>query len=207
MIASLIIEEMRNIDSVDVGFFYCKYNDNQKSSFVHVLRGILVQLVQQNEELLSYIYDQCCSSTDTTVDSLLKRLMETSLRSSANTCIIIDGIDECEEAEEKKTIAWFLAISENVTEDNSGTIRLLFISQRNKITETLLTKASVIALDSKYHQEDIQTYAGHWSVQIQQKFGIPEASARQIGTDVAAQAQGERNPNPTFAGVFCRMSN
>lgn len=208
VIASLIIEQAKSIDSINVGFFYCKYNDVHKSSFTGLLRTILVQLVQQNEELLPYVYDACCSSTEVTVDSpsLLKQMVEVSLRSCANTCIIIDGIDECEEAEEKKMVAWFLATLGNLREDNARTIRLLFISQRDKVTESLLKRASVIPLDSKYHQEDIQTYARHWSLQIQQKFGIPESSASQIGTHVAAQAQGETNAYLTVNHTGRRMS-
>ena len=206
VIASLIIEQARNIDSVNVGFFYCKYNDVQKNSFTGVLRSILVQLVHQNEELLSYVYDACCSSTEVTVDSpsLLKQLVETSLRSCANTCIIVDGIDECEEAEERKMVAWFLAMFQKTREDNTGAIRLIFISQRDKVTESLLNQASVIPLDSKYHQEDIQTYARHWCLQIQRKFGIPDDSASQIGVNVAAQAQGETNAHPTLAPTVWR---
>lgn len=208
VIASLIIEQARTIDSVNVGFFYCKYNDVQKNAFTGVLRSILVQLVHQNEELLSYVYDACCSSTEVTVDSpsLLKQLVETSLRSCADTCIIVDGIDECEEVEEKKMVAWFLAMFEKSTEDNAGAIRLLFISQRDKVTESLLNQASVIPLDSKYHQEDIQTYAHHWSLQIQRKFGIPDVSTSQIGANVAAQAQGETNAHPTLAHTVWRKS-
>lgn len=200
MIASLIIEETKTIDSVHVGFFYCKYSDNRKSSFSGVLRAILVQLVQQNDELLSFVYDACCSSDEVTIDStsLLKRLVETSVRSCANMCIIIDGIDECEEVEEKRMILWFLAIFESMTKDNAGTLRLLFISQKDKVTESLLTRASVIPLGSKHHKKDIQTYARHWSIQIQRKFGIPETSANQIGTHVATKARGERNNCPTL---------
>ena len=194
MIASLIIEVMENIDSIDVAFFYCKYNDDQKSSFTNVLRGILVQLVQQNEDLLTYIYDACCSSSEVTMESpsRLKHLVETSLRSCSNACIIIDGVDECEEIEEKKIIAWLTTVTEKISKDGAGTIRVLFISQRDKVTENLLTKAAVISLDSEDHQEDIQTFARHWSKKLQQKFGISGSSASQIGTDVATQAKGER---------------
>ena len=193
VITSLIIEEMKNIDTVYVGFFYCKYSDDQKKTFTDVLRSILVQLVQQNEELLPYVYDACCSTSEFMMDSqkLLKELVETSLRSYPNTCIVIDGIDECEETEEKKTIVWFLATCEKVRKDNGETIRLLFVSQRDKVTENLLAQASVIPLDSKDHQKDIQKYARHWSLKIQRKFEVPESSASQIGTDVAAQAKGE----------------
>ena len=207
IVASLIIEEMRKIDSVDVGFFYCKYSDDRKNSFVDVLRGILIQLVQKNEELLSHVYEACCSSSEVMLNSLalLKQLVEVSLRSCANACIIIDGIDECEETEEKKVVGWFLAMFEKITKDDAGTLRLLFISQRDKVTEKLLAQAVVIQLDSKYHQEDIQSYARYWSMKIQQKFGISEESASQIGTDVAAQAQGKRNTEPTMRHMSKEM--
>lgn len=204
VIASLIIEEMKNVNSVYVGFFYCKYSDNQKKTFTGVLRSILVQLVQQNEELLSYVYDACCSTSELTLDSqkLLKQLVETSLRSCPDTCIIIDGIDECEEMEEKKTIAWFLAMCETVMKDIRGTIRLLFVSQRDRVTENLLAQAAVISLDSDYHQKDIQKYARQCSLKIQRKFEIPESSASEIGTIVAARAKGEHNSKYTTAHMI-----
>ena len=184
---------MKNVDSTQLGFFYCKYSDNQKKSFTDVLRCVLVQLVQQNEELLPYVYDACCSSNEATINtpSLLKQLVETSLRICPNTCIIIDGIDECEETEEKKAIEWFLSILKNVTKDNAETMRLLFISQRDKVTENLLAQAETISLESKYHCEDIQRYARDWALRIQEKFRIPDVSARQIGSNVATQAQGK----------------
>ena len=204
MIASLIIEEMKTIDSVDLAFFYCKYNDNQKNSFTDVLRSILVQLVQQNEDLLSYVYDACCSSSEVTLESSsrLKSLVETSLRSCSDCCIIVDGVDECEETEEKKIIEWFLGIIENMPQHDAATIRLLFVSQRDKVTENLLAKAAVIPLDSRYHQEDIRAYARHWSEKLQRKFGISESSAGQISTAVADQAKGERVADHIMAISF-----
>ena len=204
MIASLIVEEMKINDSVDLAFFYCKYNDNQKNSFTNVLRSILVQLVQQNEDLLSYVYEACCSSSEVTLDSpsRLKNLVETSLRSCSDCCIIVDGVDECEETEEKKVIEWFLGFIENIPQHDAATIRLLFVSQRDKVTESLLAKAAVIPLDSKHHQEDIQAYARHWAEKLQRKFGISEGSASQISTAVADQAKGEGVANHIMAISF-----
>ena len=204
MIASLIIEEMKSIDSVDLAFFYCRYNDNHKNSFTNVLRSILVQLVQQNEDLLSYVYDACCSSSEITLDSpnRLKNLVETSLKSCSDYYIIVDGVDECEQTEEKKIIEWFLGFIENIPQHDAATIRLLFVSQRDKVTESLLAKAPVIPLDSTQHQEDIQAYAHHWSKKLQRKFGISDGPASQISTAVADQAKGERVANHGMAISF-----
>ena len=204
MIASLIVEEVKAIDSVNLAFFYCRYNDNHKNSFTSVLRGILVQLIHQNEDLLSYVYDACCSSSEVSLDSpsRLKDLVETSLRSCSNCCVIVDGVDECEETEEKKIIEWFTAITKKRPQQDAATIRLMFVSQRDKMTESLLAKAAVIPLDSKQHQEDIRAYARHWSEKLQKKFGISESSAGQISKAVADEAKGESVPGRIMAISF-----
>ena len=209
MITSLIIQEIKNIDSVHVCFFYCNYCDNQKISLTNVLRSILFQLVQQDEDLLQYVYDEFLSiSSDEAPVSLhntIEQLLKTSVRDCRNTCIIIDGIDECGVTEEAKIIAWFLAVSADVTKDNAGTMRLLFVSRKGLVREDLLSQAAIISLDSEHHRNDIQDYALSWSWRIDQKFGFGQSSASLIGTSVAAQAEGERDAKTTLTDVCCTL--
>src|ERR1700744_4931008 len=39
-------------------FFYCKYEDDQRSSFLAVARGIISQVVSQNKSLVPYLYQK-----------------------------------------------------------------------------------------------------------------------------------------------------
>lgn len=175
-----------------LAFFYCKNSDNQKNSFTAILRGVLVQLVRQNEDLLSFVYERCASSNEVTLDSpaLLKELVETSLRSCSNVYLVLDGLDECEVGEDKKTITWFIALVAIINKENSRSIRLLIMSQRTGILERLLAKASILSLEPQDHQDDIAIYSQHWAAQIQEKFEIPAASAAEIVAKVAEQAEG-----------------
>lgn len=192
VIASLIIEEVKRLDSVSLGFFYCKHSDNQKNSFISILRGLLAQPVHQNEDLLSYVYEKCSSSSELTLESsgLLKDLMEMSLKSSASTYIIIDGLDECERGESEIFIAWFTSMIGIITKDNPGAFRLLCISQRDDILIKLLAKAPVLPLDAVEHQKEIESYALHWTLKIRQKFDISALMEKQIATRVAVRAGG-----------------
>lgn len=129
-----------------LGFFYCKHNDNQKNSFVAILRGLLIQLALQNEDLLAYIYERCASSNEFTLESpnQLKELVELSLNSCENVYIVVDGLDECEEAEEKKTAIWFRGMVAAAANNASKTLHLLFVSQRDGVLDSILAKASIM---------------------------------------------------------------
>ncbi len=133
-----------------LAFFYCKHNDNQKNSFVAILRGLLSQLAQQNEDLLAYIYERCASSNEVTLESpnQLKDLVELSLKSCENVYIVIDGLDECEEAEEKKTAIWSRSVVAAGKNDVAKRLHLLFVSQRDGILDSILTNVSILVCTS-----------------------------------------------------------
>lgn len=189
----MIIEEAQKLDSVTVAFFYCKYSDIQKNSFTAVLRGLLLQLIQQNENLLSFVHERCASSSEVTLESptLLKELLETSLRSCSNVYLLLDGLDECEVGEEKRITAWFTALVAAINKENPGAIRLLIISQRTGVLEKVLAKAPVLSMETQDHQDDIERYSQIWAVQIQKKFDIPAAAASDIAAKVAERAEGK----------------
>lgn len=192
IIAALIIEEMKEIDAVTVLYFYCKYSDGQKNSLTAALRSILAQMVQQNEEVLSFVYDKCASSSEATLESptLLKELVEISLKSCGKACIILDGLDECAADEENRITAWLLKMLQSVNKDDPGSLRGLLISQRDAALERLLKSIPVISLDTQEHQKDIGAYCSSWSPRMKEKFDLPTAAAGQIAASVAAQAEG-----------------
>ena len=189
VLASLIIEEIRKMGRASLTFFYCKYGDNQKNSFLYVLRSTLAQLIQQNEHLLSYMYEKCSSSNEVTLESLglLKELTTLAIKSTPYTYVLIDGLDECETGEAKKIIIWFNSIL------GSGTFRLMYVSQRDNF-EKLFDRAYTLSLDPLHcgeHQKDIEAYASHWSSKIGQKFELPPVLEEQIVTKVTERSKGE----------------
>ena len=189
VLASLMIEEIRKIDKASLAFFYCKHGDNQKNSFLSVLRSTLAQLVHQDEHLLSHVYERCSSSNEVTLESLglLKELMSLAIQSSPYTYVLIDGLDECETGEAKKIVTWFNSML------GSGTLRLLYVSQRDNC-ERLFGRACTLSLDpihSREHQKDIESYASHWSSNIGKKFELSSQLVSRIAKDVAERSKGQ----------------
>src|SRR5437763_7902 len=112
VLASVIVEESQRLcekHPIHIVFFYCKHKDPQRNTFTAVAKGMLVQLLRQNDGLLSYLYEKALLSGETILESrvLAKELLETALKSLEKVYIIIDGVDECDRDEKKIIISWF----------------------------------------------------------------------------------------------------
>jgi hypothetical protein len=188
----LIIEEVAKLQGISRGYFYCRHNDPEKNSFAGILRGLLAQLVQQDDDLLGYVYEKCSSISEAKLESsgVLKELMEISLGSSKITFIILDGLDECKKGEAEKAVLWFTSMLREWPTADSGSIHLLCVSQRDGALDKLLSNASTLSLENDEHQKDIESYARHWSSKIRQKFDITIDLENEIATRVARSAAG-----------------
>jgi hypothetical protein len=196
ILASLIIEEIAKLRGVSRGYFYCRHNDPEKSTFSGVLRGLLAQLVQQDDDLLAYVYERCSSISEATMEStgVLKELVGISLKSSNFTFVVLDGLDECGNGEAEKIVSWFTSMLRERPTADSGTFRLLCISQRDGTLDKMLCRAPTISMENDEHKKDIESYARNWSSKIQQKFDITIDQGNDIATRVARQAKGKQFP-------------
>ena len=151
-----------------------------------------MQLIKQNEDLLAYVHEKCASSNESSLDSQLrlKELVEVALQSCENTYVVVDGLDECDEAEEKKTAIWFRGVLSTCEKSGAKKPHVLIVSQRDGILDTVLGKVSKLYLNPQDHQKDIEMFADHWTVNIQHKFQLSDAMTVDILKTVICQADG-----------------
>ena len=99
----MLIEESQKLPNVHLVFFYCRYNDPRRNSFVAIVRSLVLQLLHQDESLLPYLFEVASSSGESILSapSIAKELLEIAVRAFDQVYIIVDGIDECEKAEKK----------------------------------------------------------------------------------------------------------
>lgn len=131
VLASLIVEECQRLckeQPISVVYFYCKHGDSMRDSFMAVIRGILVQILRENDDLLPYLYEKASISGEPILRSpeLARELLETALRSLAKVYVIIDGLDECDKNEQKKIITWFRSTIDSGPEANSESLSVSF---------------------------------------------------------------------------------
>jgi hypothetical protein len=193
VLASLLIDECRRIPSVCVVFFYCKYKDPQRNTFVAVARSILQQLLRYKKTLLSHIYEEASRSGGGVLESLelAKELLEVALRAFNRVFLIIDGVDECGKTEKKLISTWFQSIVNSVSADDPQSLRCLFMSQVDNDTSHLFRGIPALQITSANNSEDITNYCRVWAGKIREKFDLSPVDTESMVTNVSGRADGE----------------
>jgi hypothetical protein len=190
ILTSLIIEERLKITRSTI-FFYCKYNDVQRRTFLAIARSLLAQLLSKHDDLLPYLHDRCISSGQVSLVSsqTCTELLKTCLDTVPQTYIIIDGIDECEVSERKNILSFFTSLI--ASDATPGRLRGLFVSQNESDIRNLLRKASILRLTERHNKSDIEAYTTHWLGKIERKFGISDATQKYIKAAVCNGSDGK----------------
>lgn len=190
ILASIVIDEARRITDATVAFFYCKYGDNARDSFISVVRSLLAQLLVQNHHLLSYLFRKASISNETllTSETIAKEMLETALGSCVKTYLIIDGIDECGPNDRKEIINWFQATAKALLKKNEGSLKCLFISQDDEMFQDGFQHLPTMKVTDG-NKEDLKRFAMTWHQHIENRFGV--VKQYNIGDIISAQAQGK----------------
>ncbi len=196
VLASLMVEELQQLRSthpITLGFFYCKHKDSQRNTFNAVARAILAQPLNQNEDLLPYLFEKASTSGEIVLESpsLTKELLETALKSSEKVYIVIDGLDECDSHEKKAIIQWFQSVVAALHDTEFDIMRCMFISQDDGEVGKMLSKIPAIRIRPEDSIADIQTYATTWGKKIQEKFDLLDEKREDMIATLVERADGK----------------
>jgi hypothetical protein len=164
-------------DELTLAYFYCRDQDTQRNKFPNVAKAMLSQLLQQNPEILAYLYDECLKSVKVTLASPQDcvKLLNTVLQAVPKTFIVIDGIDECEQKERRAILNFFVSA---INDCELGKIRGLFISQELSDIKTALHNPETLSLNEEHSRVDIKNYATRRAADIQERFKLMSDEAR-----------------------------
>lgn len=179
-----------------VVFFYCKFGDETRNSFLSVARGLLSQLLsheQSDESLLLYVEHEASRSGESVLASskLARQLLETALKCFKTIYIVLDGIDECERAERKEISKWFRQLVGGLPTEEMDAIRCMFVSQDDGIARKDFSLLPSIRLLQRHSTDDIRAFACVWQQRIEKKLGPLNPSDRNIADLVTAKSQGK----------------
>lgn len=189
ILASVIVDEVRRVPNSTFAFFYCKHDDEKRSSFMAVARSILAQILSQNPQLLPYFHEKACIGAVLSSPEIADEMLHTALNSCEMAYLIIDGLDECKEAERNKISKRFLGIIEALPPANMDSIRCLFVSQDDGPARKTLGHLPTIKITTE-NKEDLKDYAAVWHQKLEAKFGSLRSNESHIGNIISARAQG-----------------
>jgi hypothetical protein len=188
---------------VTLCFFYCKSEDAQHNTFAAVAKAILLQLLQQNEFLLPYFWEKRLERKGSGITlntiSVVKELLEISLKSCGTVYLIIDGLDECPRDERKEIATEFKSIVNSTFNSESNEIRCMFVSQDDGFSRKDFMGLHTLRITTEDNKGDITNYSKDWISRIEGKFGLTAEEGNEILNLVMRHSEG------TFQAYCCHV--
>jgi hypothetical protein len=193
ILASVIIEEIQLQAAFSLAFFFCKHKDPRRDNFKAVLRGLFVQLMRRQPDLVPFIYEKCTSSGEVILESLalLKELFGSVLRNSTKAFIIVDGVDECDQVERKLILTYLNGLMSSIEDQGNDAFRVLYISRDEGDIRKLLSKSARRTINPRDSEHDIKEYTTSRSLKVQGIFEISDTVREDIVSRVCNRAKGE----------------
>jgi len=193
VLASYIIEQACQVPEFDMGWFYCRFGNNNRSTLLAVIRGIIAQLVKANGQLCPYALNAKNKTGDLNLISpqVGKDLMAECLQVLEKVCIIMDGLDECDKDMRREIISLFTSLAKVQNDAVPGSLRILFISTDEVDIRKLLSKAACLILKSTDNFSEIQDYAQVWAKRIQDSHTLTDQKTEEIVREIIKRADGK----------------
>jgi hypothetical protein len=183
---------IRNHLRESVAYFYCKYEDDQRNTFVAVAKAIISQILVQNTSLVPYLYERASRSGTITLNTikLAKELLKISMMHCEKLLIVIDGLDECSRDNQKDIASEYQAIVDSMPVSDAGRIRCLFVCQNNSTARKDLGMIPCLHVDASNNKQDIATYVSIWTKRMQGKFSLSDEEVIRIDGMITQKADG-----------------
>ncbi|CEJ93516.1 hypothetical protein VHEMI09097 [[Torrubiella] hemipterigena] len=191
ILASRVIDAARAEKEAVVAFFFCKYGDDSRNTFISISRAMLAQIMAQVRQLRPYFHERASLSSDAipTSTTMARDMLKTCLSSCPNAYLIVDGIDECGNRDRKEITGWFREITQSITENNGNSVKCLFISQEDLISRRALDPIPTLNIASQ-NESDLKSYLITVQVNLEAKFGSLQYGGSSVADILYARAQG-----------------
>jgi hypothetical protein len=192
VLASVVIEHLRDRSGTSVVFFYISNDDPARADFLSIARSILSQLVALDTDLVAYVDNERLKTLSAKLNSLklAQSLMSFALN-RLKVFIVLDGIDEISSRNQRKDVCtWFYKLVDSQEKEGMDDIRCLFISQDDSIARKDLEQVPSFEIDHKSNKSDIEAFADIWQNKIEQKFGSFADEGFYVSRVITAKSKG-----------------
>ncbi|KAF5687056.1 early growth response 1-B [Fusarium circinatum] len=148
VLASLMVDELKSsklqhtMPSFPEGsktcYFYCRGDNSELRSYLDILKGILLQMVEVEDYIIPLCYQEKVTSSGSVPINAerAQKLIKTFIEFSPRHYIVIDGMDECDGVEIQQTAKFFKdLVSTYDTQIKLGHLRVLFIGRETSETK------------------------------------------------------------------------
>ena len=193
VLASLLIDNCRSVANVRTIYFYCRHGDPRADNFISMARSFLDQLSNIESSIINMLYDMAAKKEDCfKTRKATEELLQLCLDAAGILYIVVDGLDECTEPEQKAIARWLRKYADNSGATRDPT-RCAFFSQDDTNTRALLSTVPAVRITAFDNKDDIKAYCIAIAKDIQVKFAESDAGTSFIVEAVSTKAEGETN--------------
>lgn len=161
VLTSVLIRSLEDDPKLTVLYYFCNYYSTHGNKSSYLLRSLVAQLLRRNVELSSYVYEEYIQKGLSSSTRQLKKLITVLLTAEKNVRIVVDGVDEFPEKDQKQVISDLIPLA-----SISGTgieCKILFSSRDIPPISKQLARYSTICLSSERKAIDaaIKSYICH----------------------------------------------
>jgi hypothetical protein len=191
VLASVIIEELEGRAGVKILYFYCRYDDPQKQTFVAMARTFLQQLLRIDENIVAYLYETAISDGNASLSSrkTAETLLETCLAAAGQVYIVLDGVDECPLVEQKALVKWLREYTET-SRSTQEPSHCLFLSQYDGNTLSMFSGLPTLMVTTVDNEGDIKSFCQRRMQEFPAELCLRHAEATDISNRIAERADG-----------------
>jgi hypothetical protein len=190
-LASLVVEEVAKLAGTHCFFFYLRDRDPERESFLCMARSLISQALRVDDSLIHFLYDEATTATVPFLnnDELASRLLELSLKQVGKAHVVIDGIDEAPEGEQRQIVKWLMHFVEQSRSTPEPT-RCVFFSQDDSLTKSLFSSLPTLRMVPQDNEGDINAFCTKWSADIGKRFRLEDLKVQDLCNRTAAAADG-----------------
>lgn len=115
-----------------------------------------------------------------------REALNTCLKRVGITYVILDGVDECQQTEQKHIVQFWLSYASN----NGYSCHCALFSQDDENTRPLLAEMPAIQVNGEQHSTDVETFCKLEAEKVGKKFGLSPFETSRIASQVSLRANG-----------------
>ncbi|KAF2493309.1 hypothetical protein BU16DRAFT_563472 [Lophium mytilinum] len=194
VLCSKLIQFLRQDGQSSVLFYFCSYANATSKQSTRILKSFAIQVLRRHQNLSSYVYDEYVLTGQTPSTQALTSLLPNLLASIQGPRMIIDGLDECQDSEQKDVLKNILAFSSNVTYESCP---ILIVSRDVRHINAVLSRKPSLSLNDEATAVDaaIGSFAKQRLLEMQTKF-------RELNIDTSTMEDFEKRLVDKSKGMF-----
>ena len=176
MLCAELARHLQGKTTGTIVFFFCNFRRPDSNTCSQFLKTVTDQIIRQNRDFVDLVYDEYVLQGHTSSVKHLKSLIATLLKGLDFVRICVDGLDECDEGEQKGMLSairvLFDANSSLETSTKPGDFKATIFSRATETLTKALKKSNTINLsqESRSLQQSIKAFVHSEVVDIREQF-------------------------------------